>query len=255
MTRFLTPYAAKAVVQHEFDTDHLNIWVIFRFTMRIANKPADTKWIPEVDGVTKSVASSVWIDEFTLLLTVNSIASHPDRVTLTYDGPDQSLTTTWGKQWEPWEDILSSDSIGLPFGNFFGNEIDFTQVAAQNIWYTISDADITATPLHRMTFLNNQELKIEESGFYLLNYYLDATISIAGKHVLTAPGINSTEQLSGSAHYEFGQANEEITISASAILQLLVDDLITLKISTEDTGNPTITVCHVGLTLTQIGVS
>lgn len=105
--QFLRPYAARAIVEHEFDTDHLNIFVTFRFTMDESVKPADGLWLVDVDGVAKPVSASAWQDAWTLLLTVPNIAVLPDRVTLEYDGPDENLRITWDKQWEPWGPIVS----------------------------------------------------------------------------------------------------------------------------------------------------
>jgi len=106
---YLRPYAAKAIVEHEFDTDLLNIFVTFRFTMDQSVKPANALWLIEVDDVEKPVAGSSWQDAYTMLLTVDDIATYPDRVTLEYDGPDENLKITWDKQWEPWGPILSTD--------------------------------------------------------------------------------------------------------------------------------------------------
>lgn len=114
------PYAAKAIIQHEFSVDHLNIWITFRLPMRISSDPlADpeiydlmpplNKWKVELDAVEKTVTSSEWQDEFTLLLVVGSISTNPTRATVEYEGPDYGLLTTWGKQWEPWGPILSFD--------------------------------------------------------------------------------------------------------------------------------------------------
>lgn len=114
------PYAAKAVIQHEFDTDHLNIWVTFDKAMRLSSdplaeppvydrKPPDEKWIVYVDEVLKEVTVSAWQDDWTLLLTVPDIGSLPDRVLVAYDGPDEMLEISWHKQWEPWGAILSLD--------------------------------------------------------------------------------------------------------------------------------------------------
>ncbi|MBA7611858.1 hypothetical protein ES703_19089 [subsurface metagenome] len=105
----LRPYAAKAIVEHEFDTDHLNVFVTFRFAMDQTIKPANNLWLCEVDNVEKTVAASAWQDAWTLLLTVPNIAVYPDRVTLEYAGPDENLKITWDKQWEPWGPILSTD--------------------------------------------------------------------------------------------------------------------------------------------------
>ncbi|MBA7671419.1 hypothetical protein ES703_79577 [subsurface metagenome] len=108
---WLRPYSAKAVIEHEFDTDHLNIFVTFRFTVYQTVKPAHDLWLCEVDDVEKPVTVSAWQDAWTLLLTVPDIVVLPDRVTLEYAGPDDNLRITWDKQWEPWGPIVS---IELP---------------------------------------------------------------------------------------------------------------------------------------------
>ena len=105
--RTARPYAAKAIIEHEFDTDHLNIFVTFRFTMDQTVKPALDLWLCEVDAIAKDVTVSAWQDAWTLLLTVDNIDVLPDRVTLEYLGPDENLIITWGKQWEPWGPIVS----------------------------------------------------------------------------------------------------------------------------------------------------
>ncbi|GAH72930.1 unnamed protein product, partial [marine sediment metagenome] len=104
---WLRPYAAKAKIEHEFDTDHLNIFVTFRFTMDESVKPPNGLWLCEVDDVVKAITASAWQDAWTLLLTVPNIAVNPDRVTLEYDGPNENLRITWDKQWEPWGPIVS----------------------------------------------------------------------------------------------------------------------------------------------------
>lgn len=247
------PYAVNAIISHEFDTDHLNIWLTFRFPMFTDNKPADAKWIVRVDSVIKAVTASAWQDAWRMLLTVGAIASIPDRVTVEYDGPDPLLATTWDKQWEPWGPILSFDSSLLPYGNFKGNEIGWTQVAAQNTWYTIADAGITATHAHKMTYQLNREFKITVAGIYTVGYYISAKCSIAGKHVLTAPEIDGTAQPDGQTHWEFGRANEEASWSAPTILTLAVDEVVSVGIMTPDINNPTLTVDHIGLLVTEIG--
>jgi len=119
------PYAAKAIIRHEFVTDHLNIWVTFRFAMETTSDPLAEPvvhdvmpplnlWLCEVDDVPKAVAASTWQDAWTLLLMVPDIAVPPDRVTLEYDGPDVNLRITWDKQWEPWGPILSIDVVKFP---------------------------------------------------------------------------------------------------------------------------------------------
>lgn len=103
------PYAYGAKIEHEFDTDHLNIWLTFRRPMDQDLKPPLALWLLEADDVVIDIVDSAWQDEFTLLLTSDTIASHPVRVLLEYTGPNSNLQTTWGKDWEPWGPILSTD--------------------------------------------------------------------------------------------------------------------------------------------------
>ena len=253
--QFLRPYAAKAIIEHRFIIDHLLIWVTFRFPMDQTVKPANAKWICRVFGVVKTITVSSWVDAFTMLLTTEAIAGIPEVVTLEYDGPDENLRITWDKQWEPWGPILSSDSSLVSFGGFKGNEIDWQQAAAVDVWYTISDAQITAGALNNMIFQNNQELKIEVAGFYSLVYYVSVECSIAGKHVLTAPEVDGVELPFGKTHHEFGRANEEESWSGCAIINLTVDRKVSIGISTSNAGNPNLTVNHIGMTLVEIGTT
>jgi hypothetical protein len=109
------PYAAKAIIQHEFDTDHLNIFIEFRHPMDIAVKPSDALWIVDIDGTPTAITSSAWLDQFTMSLLIDSVASNPDRVTVEYNGPDPLLITAWDKQWEPWAAIVSFSGTPTQF--------------------------------------------------------------------------------------------------------------------------------------------
>jgi hypothetical protein len=114
------PYAAKAVIEHEFDTDHLNIWLTFERRMDVSTIDPDTglpvpvtppleNWLIYCDAVEKSAASQEWQDPYTLLIVVSSIVSLPDRVLVKYLEPDLGLRTAEHKQWEPFGPILSLD--------------------------------------------------------------------------------------------------------------------------------------------------
>jgi hypothetical protein len=107
------PYAYGANINHVFDTDHLQVYVTFRHPMQRSAIPQATPpvydwyplpvfWLLEADEVEVDIISAEWLDEHTLLLTSDTVASEPTGVTLEYAGPDEKLCTTWGKQWEPW---------------------------------------------------------------------------------------------------------------------------------------------------------
>jgi hypothetical protein len=112
------PYATKAIIQHKFDTDHLNVWVTFDKPMRRTSDPlADpvvydvmpplALWLLEADSTAVALISSEWLDEHTLLLTSDTVVVEPTGVTLAYNGPNVLLCTTWRKDWEPWGPIAS----------------------------------------------------------------------------------------------------------------------------------------------------
>jgi len=103
------PYAAKAIIEHLFDTDHLDIFITFRFPMNETLKPDHNLWVCEVNEIEKDVTASSWVDAYTLLLTVADIPVLPDKVTLEYLGPSVDLSITWNKQWEPWGPIVSTE--------------------------------------------------------------------------------------------------------------------------------------------------
>lgn len=109
------PYAATAIVQWEWVTPFVYLWVTFRHPMDITVKPAHLLWKCESDSVAKAVGVSTWQDEFTILLRAGLVGALPNRVTLEYDGPDANLRTTWGKQWEPFGPILGYRAMGAPY--------------------------------------------------------------------------------------------------------------------------------------------
>ncbi|MBA7616333.1 hypothetical protein ES703_23629 [subsurface metagenome] len=109
------PYAATAIVQHEWLGTFLYVWVTFKYPMDQTVSPPDSLWICEVNGIRKTIPTSYWQDEFTRRLIVDGVNALPDRVTLQYDGPNPNLRTTWDKQWEPWGRILSYRAMGSPW--------------------------------------------------------------------------------------------------------------------------------------------
>ena len=65
------PYAAKAIIQHEFVIDTLKIWITFRLPMTLTEnagygnprtvvKPPDSKWIVKLENIETAITSSEW---------------------------------------------------------------------------------------------------------------------------------------------------------------------------------------------------
>lgn len=103
------PYAAKAVVEHQYITDHLELWLTFKQPMNQLFTPLISRWTIEADGTDYEVDSQAWLDEHTLQLISEEIVARPTLVSLAFAGPDVNLKTTWEKQWEPWGAIPSTD--------------------------------------------------------------------------------------------------------------------------------------------------
>jgi hypothetical protein len=120
------PYAAKAKIQHKYESGTLLIWITFHLPMRIYSglymsggpydeKPPDAKWIVKLDTVETAITSSEWLDLFTMLLTITGLSAEPNKVTVQYDGPDEKLCWIIGKQWEPWAAIESYSGFPSDF--------------------------------------------------------------------------------------------------------------------------------------------
>lgn len=122
----MSPYAAKAVIQHQWNIDHLDIFITFqhpmqRYTIPLTDPPVYdhyppvTDWTLLVDDVEIDVVASAWQDLYTLKLTSDTVASPPAEVTLAYTGTSDLLETTWHKNWESWGAITSIDLTQVNF--------------------------------------------------------------------------------------------------------------------------------------------
>jgi hypothetical protein len=107
------PYAYYEKINHVYTDTHLEIYVTFRHQMQRSAIPQASppvydwypipdRWLIEADEVPVAAVASEWLDEFTLKLTSDTVASEPTGVTLAYAGPDEKLCYNWGKQIEPW---------------------------------------------------------------------------------------------------------------------------------------------------------
>jgi hypothetical protein len=116
--KMFEPYAAKATIEHTWNSGTLNIWMTFRFPMNQLVQPAEAVWVVDVDGTDYTPDTSAWQDAFTMLLTLSGISTFPAIVRVKFDGPDAALETTWHKNWEPWGYIPSVDlsATYLPTG-------------------------------------------------------------------------------------------------------------------------------------------
>ena len=124
------PYAAKATVEHEFVTDHLELYVTFRQPMKLSSEPLTVppvwdimpplaKWVLDIDASPIDIISSKWIDLWTLLLISDTLTTRPVLVKLEYDGPNIGLRTSWDKQWEAFGPIVSVELVSGVLVNMY----------------------------------------------------------------------------------------------------------------------------------------
>jgi hypothetical protein len=114
------PYAYVQTTKHEFITNLLKIYLTFRHRMlRSTDYTADpiifdvfpplNTWLIEADSVPVDAVDNEWIDEYTLMLTTDTVSSRPSQVTVEYNGPNENLAYRWGKQIEPFGPLFSYD--------------------------------------------------------------------------------------------------------------------------------------------------
>lgn len=192
--RFLRPYAAKAIVEHEFDTDHLNVFITFRFSMDQTIKPPDGLWIVMVDEAAKPISASAWQDAWTMLLTVPDIDVKPDRVTLEYDGPNENLKITWEKQWEPWGPIVSIEIPSVPVSRTFSTgPVPQDDVNVSNVRTLFLDPTANAIVIGGFKGgIDNQILHITRLNAAVNNTTLEHNEGTANQNIFLHAGLDET---------------------------------------------------------------
>ena len=141
---------------------------------------------------------------------------------------------------------------GLHFCSCYGNEIGWTQVAAQNTWYDISDADITTGQSNVISHSQGQ-FTVSKNGMYEVHYDISVQSSVANKHIQATFSVNGTEGNDGMNHIEAPSANKSFAVGGCAILALSANDTVNCSIRTTDAGNPTLEVDHYNITIKLIG--
>jgi len=152
--------------------------------------------------------------------------------------------------------IWSGDGTGLPYGSFYGNEINFSSGALTAPQYVrIADTDCVQGEVNEVTYTDaGTTLTVGKAGRYLINWAISAETSSANTHLLAGIMVNSTTtlQAAGRNHDEPGRANSQYALSGTAILDLAANDVIGVGVGS-DVDNITVTVDHINLTLTMVG--
>ncbi len=151
--------------------------------------------------------------------------------------------------------FFTTDGSGLPYASCYGNDIAWTQAAAINVVYNVSDADMVTGQLNLATHDGNGKLTVTKAGRYHVHYTATIKSSIAGKHIISGFEISGSGNMepAGRNHIDLVGANNQLECSGNAILDLATNATIEMAISSSDAGNPTVTVEHLNITCFQIG--
>jgi hypothetical protein len=148
------PYAYGATIKHVFAGSLLELYLTFRHQMfRSTDYTADPvvydvfppleTWIIEADSVAVDAVANEWIDEYTLMLTTDTVSSRPSQVTVEYAGPNVNLSYRWGKQLEPFGPLFSYDQNWYQNPSYVdrGDPADWdftdTDLTKDNNWYDL----------------------------------------------------------------------------------------------------------------------
>lgn len=150
--------------------------------------------------------------------------------------------------------LFAGAGTGLPYGAMYGTELTQSQVLAQNTWYPVNDAAISdgTGGLNLVTHDGAGKLTATNAGRYLLSYSLTSEMNANNKHIELGYMINGTAGLDGQAHTE-SITNQEIALSASAIVVLTAGQYVQVCFRTTNDGGPTLLVDDVNLTMVGLG--
>ena len=112
---------------------------------------------------------------------------------------------------------------------------------------------MTGGETNAITFQNAKELKVSLAGRYFISWA--ASVSMAsgsGQEIEGRIGKNDAEQASGSAHRTIGTGNDTGSVCGTAVLDLAVNDRISVMLVNEST-TVNIIVAHASLTLMMLG--
>ena len=151
--------------------------------------------------------------------------------------------------------FFETDGSGLPYGSCYGNDIAWTQAAAINVVYNVSDADMTTGQLNAITHDGNGKLTVAKAGRYYVHHTATIKSSIAGKHIISGFEVSGSGNMEpdGRNHIDLVGANNQLECSGNAILDLAANATIEMAISSSDAGNPIVTVEHLNITAVMVG--
>jgi len=149
-------------------------------------------------------------------------------------------------------DLTFVGTAGLSHGGMGQENVPTTITIAVAGTAVIVDG-MSGGDTNNVTFQNAQELKVGKAGKYYVVWSVSFNmVSSSGQECEGAIGLNGAAQSFGSAHRKIAPANDTGDMSGCAIMDLAVDDLITIMV-TNETSTVDIVIAHAGLILVQVG--
>lgn len=144
------------------------------------------------------------------------------------------------------------DGSGPPYGAM-GQENEPTTVTINSSGTAEIVGGQEGGETNNVIFQNSQELRILKAGRYLITWALSFNMtSGSGQEVEGAIGKGGVAQSQGSAHRKIGTANDTGAMCGNTILDLAVNNLITIMV-TNETSTVNVVIAHASLSLMQVG--
>ncbi len=149
--------------------------------------------------------------------------------------------------------VFVGTGSGLPFGSMYGDNIDVTIDITIQDAYTELASGLTGGSENLTTFQNDHEILITKPGKYMVNWSLSLATATANDEIEGEIMVNGTAtETGGSAHVVIANSNKPQTLSATGILTLAVDDVVSMS-AKNNTSTADILVNHASLTLLMVG--
>ena len=153
----------------------------------------------------------------------------------------------------------TGDSSGLFYGNMDQSSGTFdVTLADQNTWYELDAAttNIVAGPLNDVSFDGDHYLEINTAGVYKIDYSLIPMIdSVAqgDQHIEFQIFKNGSVTGKGETHVTFKNILRELPVASNTILDLAVDDEISVGARNTSSAGKVVTIDHLEMSLFMLG--
>lgn len=168
---------------------------------------------------------------------------------------DEIANLTHNNTWTGTNTFNSNVFAKFIYGSIEGDNVGQTVVITVADTYVEIGGGLSTGTLNGFTFQNAKELKATYAGKYLVNWSISGqTASVANKEMEGSIMINGVQtNAGGTAHAEVspGGSGRPETVSASGIITLAVNDLVSLCVSNH-TDTTDFVIEHVSLTLLRI---